>query len=249
MNSNTVIDVSHLIKIYKNAETAAVNNITFQISTGSFFGLLGPNGAGKTTTISMLCGITKPSSGNITVEGFDVKKELQTIKKMIGVVPQEIALYPKLTANENLEYIGNMYGLKGMALKKNIQSKLEIMGLLNVANKQIETFSGGMKRRINLIAGILHQPKILFLDEPTVGVDVQSRSVISEFLKKLNADGMTIIYTSHLMEEAENLCSEIAIIDSGTIVSRGVPKELIATNGVENLEQLFLKLTGKKLRD
>jgi ABC-2 type transport system ATP-binding protein len=249
MNAKAAIEVTHLTKIYKNAEAAAVNNISFQIPNGSFFGLLGPNGAGKTTTISMLCGIIKPSTGQILIEGFDSKKELQSIKNIIGVVPQEIALYPKLTASENLEYIGNMYGLKGAALKSNIHSKLEIMGLLSVANKQIDTFSGGMKRRINLIAGILHQPKVLFLDEPTVGVDVQSRSVISDFLKKLNADGMTIIYTSHLMDEAENLCSEIAIIDAGSIVSKGFPNELIKSNAVVNLEQLFLKLTGKKLRD
>jgi ABC-2 type transport system ATP-binding protein len=165
------------------------------------------------------------------------------------VVPQEIALYPALTAFENLRYIGNMYGLKGVKLKKKISEHLEIVGLTAQADKRVETFSGGMKRRINLIAGILHQPPLVFLDEPTVGVDVQSRHLITEHLHLLNKQGCTIVYTSHLMEEAENLCSEIAIIDNGEMVIRGEPKQLIETQQTTNLEQLFLKLTGKTLRD
>ncbi len=246
---SAIVEIKNLIKIYKNATAPAVNDISFTINKGSIFGLLGPNGAGKTTTISVLCGLIKPSSGRITISGFNIDSNLQEIKKIIGVVPQEIALYPTLTAYENLHYIGNMYGLKSADLKQKIEYNLNIFGLEAVAKKRIETFSGGMKRRINLIAGIMHQPKILFLDEPTVGVDVQSRNVITEHLHKLNKEGMTIIYTSHLMEEAENLCSDIAIIDAGKIIAEGKPKELVKQHATENLEQLFLKLTGKRVRD
>jgi ABC-2 type transport system ATP-binding protein len=249
MNSTAAIEIKNLYKIYKNAATPAVDSISLTISERAVFGLLGPNGAGKTTTIGMLCGLVKPSSGSIFINGLNHTKESNKIKQLIGVVPQEIALYPTLTAFENLQYIGNMYGLKGLKLKEEIKNKLHVLGLENVADKKIETFSGGMKRRINLIAGILHNPKLLFLDEPTVGVDVQSRNVITEHLKELNKQGMTIIYTSHHMEEAENLCTKIAIIDAGKIIAEGVPKELIKEYHAENLELLFLKLTGKKLRD
>ena len=249
MSVNAAIEVHHLIKAYKGSDHPAVDDITFTIPVNSIFGLLGPNGAGKTTTISILCGLLKPTSGEVKVNGISVKKDPEEIKKMIGVVPQEIALYPTLTAFENLRYIGNMYGLKGASLKENINKHLQHFGLLEHADKRVGNFSGGMKRRINLIAGILHNPSILFLDEPTVGVDVQSRNVITEHLHVLNKQGMTIIYTSHLMEEAENLCTEIAIIDNGKIITSGQPKTLIAQEGTGNLEALFLKLTGKKLRD
>jgi len=247
--SRAAIEVNHLLKIYKGTNIPAVNNISFSIHNNSIFGLLGPNGAGKTTTISILCGLIKPTSGEATLLGLSLKTNAEEIKQLIGVVPQEIALYPTLTAFENLRYVGNMYGLKGEPLKKRITEYLEIVGLLSHANKRVQTFSGGMKRRINLIAGILHQPKILFLDEPTVGVDVQSRNMITEHLNQINKQGCTIVYTSHLMEEAENLCTDIAIIDNGEIIITGKPKDLIAANSSGNLEQLFLKLTGKKLRD
>lgn len=247
--ANAAIETNRLIKIYKGALNPAVNNISFTIPRGKIFGLLGPNGAGKTTTLSMLYGLIKPSSGEASVLGYSLGTQLEEIKKIIGVVPQDIALYPTLTAFENLRYIGNMYGLKGTGLRKKIQEHLEIVGLSNQANKRIETFSGGMKRRINLVAGILHAPQLVFLDEPTVGVDVQSRNLITEHLRLMNKQGCTIIYTSHLMEEAENLCSEIAIIDKGEIIIQGEPKQLIREKESLNLEQLFLKLTGKKLRD
>jgi ABC-2 type transport system ATP-binding protein len=249
MNAHKAIEVKNLIKIYNGSQQPAVNNISFDVPSAKIVGLLGPNGAGKTSTISMLCGLIQPSSGEATILGLSIHNNLQEIKKVIGVVPQEIALYPTLTAYENLHYIGNMYGLKGDSLRKKINEHLEIVGLTDFAKKRIETFSGGMKRRINLVAGILHDPKIVFLDEPTVGVDVQSRNVITEHLHVLNQRGTTIIYTSHLMEEAENLCAEILIIDKGEIISQGEPKALIEKNQTKNLEELFLKLTGKKLRD
>ncbi|HLC82226.1 MAG TPA: ABC transporter ATP-binding protein [Bacteroidia bacterium] len=247
--ANSAIEVKNLLKIYKGATFPAVNNISFSIEEGSIFGLLGPNGAGKTTTISILCGLVKATSGKATLLGLSLENNIQEIKQLIGVVPQDIALYPSLTAFENLRYIGNMYGLSGKDLKTKIQDNLEIVGLSSQSKQRIETFSGGMKRRINLVAGILHAPKILFLDEPTVGVDVQSRNLITEHLHLLNKQGCTIIYTSHLMEEAENLCSDIAIIDHGEIIASGKPKAVIKEHGADNLEQLFLKLTGKTLRD
>ncbi len=249
MAHTPVIEVSRLTKIYKGSSTPAVNNISFSIPHGSIFGLLGPNGAGKTTTISILCNLIQPSSGTATILGHSLKEDPEEIKKKIGVVPQEIALYPTLTAYENLHYIGNMYGLKGRELKEKIEEHLSIVGLTGQSKNRVETFSGGMKRRINLIAALLHTPQIVFLDEPTVGVDVQSRSLITEHLHHINKNGCTIVYTSHLMEEAENLCSEIAIIDQGEIIIQGEPKALIAKEDTGNLEQLFLKLTGKKLRD
>ncbi len=249
MNDNAAIEVKNLLKTYKGATVPAVNAISFTIEKGSIFGLLGPNGAGKTTTISILCGLSKATNGDATLMGLSLKKQLAEIKQLIGVVPQEIALYPTLTAFENLRYVGNMYGLRGANLRKKIKDNLEVVGLSEFADKKIETFSGGMKRRINLVAGILNDPKILFLDEPTVGVDVQSRNLITEHLHQLNNAGCTIVYTSHLMEEAENLCTAIAIIDHGQILALGAPKALIKEHSTGNLEQLFLKLTGKKLRD
>lgn len=249
MLPNVAIEVKQLSKQYKGAHQPAVDSISFSIPQGAIYGLLGPNGAGKTTTISILCGLIQPSAGEARIFDLPLHSQLENIKKIIGVVPQDIALYPTLTAFENLQYIGNMYGLKGQSLKDKITENLQHFGLLEHANKRVETFSGGMKRRINLIAGILHAPKLLFLDEPTVGVDVQSRNVITEHLHHLNKNGMTIVYTSHLMEEAENLCSEIAIIDHGKIITSGKPQTLIQEHATGNLEQLFLKLTGKKLRD
>ncbi|MEI6766144.1 MAG: ABC transporter ATP-binding protein [Bacteroidota bacterium] len=245
-----LIEIVNLSKTYKGNKEPAVNGITLTINGGEIFGLLGPNGAGKTTTISILCGLFPPTSGDIYIDHHSIKTEKEEIKKVIGVVPQDIALYPNLTARENLRFIGNMYGLRGTALKKRIDDGLERHGLTDSAGKRLATYSGGMKRRINLIAGILHNPKILFLDEPTAGVDVQSRSVIMDHLLDLNRHGMTIIYTSHYMEEAENLCSRVGIIDNGKIISTGIPRQLIdKTPGCATLEDYFIKLTGRALRD
>lgn len=243
------IELNKLSKTYSNSPFPAVNDVSFLVPGKSIFGLLGPNGAGKTTIISILCGLIKPSSGDAVIAGLRVNTDFKRIKQIIGVVPQDIALYPTLTAYENLRFIGNMYGLKGLSLQNRINSLLEKFGLVESRDKLIEKFSGGMKRRINLIAGILHQPEILFLDEPTVGIDVQSRKVIIDFLLELNGYGTTIIYSSHLMEEAENLCSEIQIIDKGSSLLSGSPSHLIATHGCKDLEDLFLKFTGRNLRN
>ncbi|WP_291098773.1 MULTISPECIES: ABC transporter ATP-binding protein [unclassified Flavobacterium] len=228
----------------------SLDDFTLTIKEGQIFGLLGPNGAGKTTLISMLCGLVKPTSGSFTIDNMTYSKNSDEIKKIIGVVPQEYALYPTLTARENLLYFGSMYGLKGSNLKEKVIESLDFLGLLKFADKRIETFSGGMKRRVNLIAGILHNPKVLFLDEPTVGVDVQSKNAIIDYLKQLNKNGTTIIYTSHHLLEAQDFCTDIAILDRGKIHAQGTPTDLIAaTANARNLEDVFISLTGKEMRD
>ncbi|MDA7824630.1 ABC transporter ATP-binding protein [Flavobacteriaceae bacterium] len=245
-----MLHIQKLSKKYKGADYFSVSNLDLDILKGEIFGVLGPNGAGKTTLISMLCSLIKPTSGTFTINNLDYINNKKELKQLIGIVPQEYALYPSLTAYENLSYFGSMYGLQGKILKKSIHLYLEKMGLLEFANKKIEIFSGGMKRRINLIASILHQPKILFLDEPTVGVDVQSKNVIIDHLKQLNKGGTTIVYTSHHLNEAEHFCSRVAIIDNGKIILKGTPKELISSNEkAHNLEDVFIRYTGKELRD
>lgn len=250
MSRLPVIEIRDLTKIYKGSDEAAVNSINLDILPGEIFGLLGPNGAGKTTTISILCGLFPPTKGSVIIDRLDIRSDLEKIKQIIGVVPQDIALYPTLTARENLTFFGNMYGLYGTILRDKINHYLSEFGLTKNANKTISRYSGGMKRRVNLIAGLLHDPKIIVLDEPTVGIDVQSRVVILEYLKEINNQGTTIIYTSHYMEEAENLCSRVAIIDRGNIIALGDPKDLLAAHPeFKNLENVFIHLTGKDMRD
>ncbi len=250
MQGNPIIDIQDLSKKYKGSEEFAVKGISLEIFPTEIFGLLGPNGAGKTTTISILCGLFPPTTGNVVIDGMDLRTQSEQIKQIVGVVPQDIALYATLTARENLTFYGNMYGLRGKKLRSRIDDYLTVFGLEKVAGKQIQKFSGGMKRRVNLIAGLLHDPKLIFLDEPTVGIDVQSRVVILGYLKDLNQKGITIIYTSHYMEEAEQLCSRVAIMDQGKIMTKGKPSELLEANpGAKNLEEVFIRLTGKALRD
>lgn len=250
MSDPVIIEIENLTKTFKNTSSPAVNGLSFSINRNEIFGLLGPNGAGKTTTISILCGLFAPTSGKVLIDGKDLNSELPSIKNLIGIVPQDIALYPTLTARENLEFYGSMYGLHGKDLKQKIETWLAKLGLTDASKRQVSTYSGGMKRRVNLIAGILHDPKILFLDEPTVGVDVQSRNVIIEHLQEINDAGTTIIYTSHHMEEAENFCTRVCIIDHGKILIQGSPGELIRNNaGSTTLENVFLNLTNRKLRD
>lgn len=245
-----MIEIHQLSKRYKGAEEYAVRDLSLMIDDGEVYGLLGPNGAGKTTLISMLTSLLKPTSGSFSIGGLNFQENKNELKQLIGIVPQEYALYPTMTAYENLFYFGSMYGLKGKLLKDSISEHLEIMGLSKFANKRTATFSGGMKRRVNLIAGILHGPKVLFLDEPTVGVDVQSKNVIIEHLQLLNRNGTSIVYTSHHLNEAENFCTRVAIIDNGQIVIEGVPSELIKNQkDASNLEEVFLAETGKALRD
>jgi ABC-2 type transport system ATP-binding protein len=250
MDDKPVVDIRNLIKIYNGRFEPAVNNISLEIHAGEIFGLIGPNGAGKTTTLKILCGQLKPTSGDIRINESDLSKDLNIIKKYIGVVSQEIALYDKLTAYENLYYFGRLFSMHKKELNLAIDTLLNRMGLNRYKNEMIENFSGGMKRRINLLAGLLHNPKLLFLDEPTIGCDVQSRNVIREYLLELNASGTTMIYTSHLMDDVEKLCTRISIIDYGKIILTGTPSGLIFQYPeCSSLEDLFLKSTGRHLRN
>lgn len=248
--SKVIIAIHGLSKKYRDADFFSVQNLSLQVHKGEIFGLLGPNGAGKTTLISMLCGLVKPTQGNFSITGLSYKNDSLKIKNLIGVVPQEYALYPSLTARENLMFFGAMYGIKSTDLKQKVTDSLEQLGLTKFSDKKISAYSGGMKRRVNLIAGLLHNPQVLFLDEPTVGVDVQSRGVIIDYLKQVNTTGTTIIYTSHHLTEAQDLCHRIAIIDNGTVLATNTPAKLIQdTTDAGNLEDVFLSLTGKALRD
>ncbi len=244
------IKVEKLFKIYKGNQDYILNDLSLDVNHSDVFGLLGPNGAGKTTLISILCGLIRPNSGTVLLNDLSYKNNRKEIQKFIGVVPQEYALYPTLTAYENLQYFGSLHGISSSELKKRIEKGLEEVSLQDFAHKQIKTFSGGMKRRINILSGILHKPQILFLDEPTVGVDVQSKEAIIDYLTRLNKEGTTIIYTSHHLNEAQHFCTQIAIIDLGKIVAKGNPQELIySIEGAENLENVFIRLTGKQVRD
>lgn len=250
MDERIVVNIRHLTKFYKGSAEPAVDDLNLQIYEGEFYGLLGPNGAGKTTTISIISSLINPTEGEVFIDGYNLAKDLPVIKKIIGVVPQEIALYEQLTAFENLYYFGRLYGINKSDLYSRIDFLLERLGLLKYKFTKLNNCSGGIKRRINLIAGMLHQPKILILDEPVVGIDVHSRNVIREFLKELNQDNTTIIYTSHIMEDAEKLCSNLSILDYGKLVEQGAPNDLINKNSdCSSLEDVFLKLTGQSLRD
>ncbi|MBO1581772.1 ABC transporter ATP-binding protein [Bacillus sp. XF8] len=216
--------VDHITKSFGKKEV--VKSVSFEVKKGETFGLLGPNGAGKSTTISMICGLIPYDSGDIQVGGKSVKDYPLDVKKKIGIVPQDIALYPTLSAKENLIFWGKMYGLSGATAKKRADEVLVYVGLQDRAKDKIETFSGGMKRRINIGAALMHEPELLIMDEPTVGIDPQSRNHILETVKGLNEKGMTVIYTSHYMEEVEYLCERIAIVDYGKVIASGTKTEL-----------------------
>ena len=245
-----IIQTNQLKKTYSGAPEPSLDGISLEVKRGEVYGLLGPNGAGKTTLISILCGVTTPSEGTMFYNGLPISENLQQLRQEIGVVPQDVALYSTLTAKENLEFYGAMYGIHGTELQSKISFWLEKFELSYASNRRIDQFSGGMKRRVNLIASILHQPKLVFLDEPTVGVDVQSRTKIIEQLTELNQSGMTIIYTSHHLAEAEHFCDTIGIIDAGKMIATGSPRTLIdATPDARGLEDVFLALTNRTLRD
>ncbi|MDM5186677.1 ABC transporter ATP-binding protein [Bacillus sp. DX4.1] len=216
--------VDHITKSFGKKEV--VKSVSFEVKKGETFGLLGPNGAGKSTTISMICGLIPYDGGDIKVGGKSVKEYPLDAKKKIGIVPQDIALYPTLSAKENLIFWGKMYGLSGATAKRRADEVLVYVGLQDRAKDKIETFSGGMKRRINIGVALMHEPELLIMDEPTVGIDPQSRNHILETVKQLNEKGMTVIYTSHYMEEVEYLCERIAIVDHGKVIASGTKTEL-----------------------
>jgi len=219
-----MLEVRNLVKNY--GDFAAVKGISFDIQEGEIFSLLGPNGAGKTTTISVLSTLYAPSAGDALIGGHSASREPMAVRRLIGVVPQDLAIYDDLTAGENLSFWGQMYGLSGRALKTRIGEVLEQIGLSDKANKRIKTFSGGMKRRVNIGVGLLHKPRLLFMDEPTVGIDPQSRRAILDSVKALNEQGMTVLYTTHYMEEAQELSDRVGIIDHGELIALGTQTEL-----------------------
>lgn len=238
-----------MVKKYPNSVFPAVSDINLSVLRGEKFGVFGPNGAGKTTLISIICGILQPTSGDVFYHIDDKSLSPKLALQHVGYVPQDFAFYPELTANQNLIYFGKMYGISSQKLTEKIEFLLEKLGLSHVKNKKVMTFSGGMKRRINLAIGILNEPKILFLDEPTVGVDVQSKHAIIQLLEELNQNGTSILYTSHHLKEAEDFCDRIALIDKGQIIGLGTLNELTNQHQVENLEELLISLTGKTMRD
>lgn len=244
------IEISNLTKKYPNAEFYALQDMNLKFPKGKISGLLGPNGAGKTTTISIICGLVTADSGSVKVLGMEMPQNSSNILHKTGVVTQRTALYPLLSARENLDYIGSLYKIPKKQRSAKIDMLLERFGLLPNAHKQVKNYSGGMKRRCNIIAALLHEPELLILDEPTAGVDIHSRTMIIDFLKEYNAGGNTILYTSHLLEEAERLCSNLAIVDNGRcIVQDEIPVLKRQVEGVNNLEDLFLHYTGRSLRE
>jgi ABC-2 type transport system ATP-binding protein len=239
--TKNIVEVGKLVKSYNGL--TAVNGVNFAIRQGEIFGLLGPNGAGKTTIISMLTCLLMPTSGKVSIAGHDVVNQAKTVKGIIGLVPQDLAVYPQLSACDNLLFFGRIYGLKGRQLRQRVNDLLQMVGLNERANDLVSTFSGGMKRRVNIAAGLLHQPQVLFLDEPTVGVDPQSRNFIFDNIERLNQQGMTILYTTHYIEEAERLCHRVAIIDRGQIIALDTPKALIDSLGGGIIRLGLLKTT------
>lgn len=238
-----VIKVENVGKRYRSTKTDAVSDISLVIRKGEIYGLLGPNGAGKTTFIKILSGQLHSFTGEVHINGFSVRENLQEIKQIIGIVPQDIALYPKFTVMENLTVFGKLYGLKGAALKSKVNNLIDQFGLTDHIQKKIIQLSGGMKRRVNIIAGLIHDPEVIMLDEPTVGIDVKSKKVILDNLVELNRNGTTVIYTSHQMDEAEAFCTYVGFIDNSRLIQQGTPDEFISRDSsFRNLEDVYLSI-------
>ncbi|HET6616583.1 MAG TPA: ABC transporter ATP-binding protein [Gemmatimonadota bacterium] len=242
-----MIDVQALRKEYDGL--VAVDDVTFAARPGEIFGLLGPNGAGKSTTIGCISGLLAPTGGRVHVQGHDVAREPRAAKSRMGIVPQEVALYEDLPAEENLRFWGEAYGLKGGLLAERVRTVLETVGLLDRADDKVETFSGGMKRRLNFGCGIVHQPEVLLLDEPTVGVDPQSRVRLLDLVREQAAAGVCVLYTTHYMEEAEALCDRLAILDHGRIIAAGTLEELRGSMGERDLVRLTGSLDPEAVRE
>jgi ABC-2 type transport system ATP-binding protein len=249
-----ILDVRHVRKCF--GSTLAVDDVSFALESGRLTGLLGPNGAGKTTTVSMIAGLVAPDRGDVLVNGQPLRGDTDPAKRRIGLVPQDLALYEELSARANLRFFGALYGLSGRALDEAIAAALDLVELSDRARDAVKTFSGGMKRRLNLAAGILHDPDILLLDEPTVGVDPQSRNAIFDNLEALKHRGKALLYTTHYMEEVERLADRVVVIDHGRVIANDTlvtlvgPKSLAAPgDSPRTLEAVFLQLTGRSLRD
>ncbi len=237
-----IIELKGLKKQYNPPDGVwAVKGVDLEIEEGEIFSFLGPNGAGKTTTISMISGLLTPTDGDAIIAGHSIRREPMAVKRLIGVVPQEIALYPTLTARQNLTFFGQMYGWGGRSLRKRVDEVLEFIGLTERANDKVKTFSGGMKRRLNIGVGLLHKPRIVYMDEPTVGIDPQSRRRILDTVKLLNEEGMTVLYTTHYMEEAQELSHRVGIIDHGVIIALGTVGELVQMVGEKDAIRLTVQ--------
>jgi ABC-2 type transport system ATP-binding protein len=247
-----MLEISHLRKTF--GRIAAVDDVSFSLQPGQLLGLLGPNGAGKTTTVSMIAGLVTPDSGEVLIGGRRLSGDTDPAKRRLGLVPQDLALYEELTARDNLRFFGALYGFAGAALERAIAAALDLVELSDRRNDRVKAFSGGMKRRLNLAAGLLHDPDILLLDEPTVGVDPQSRNAIFDNLEELKRRGKALLYTTHYMEEAERLADRIVVIDHGRVIAddtlAGLQSRVAAAGSAPaNLETVFLTLTGRSLRD
>ncbi len=243
------VDIQNIDFSYKGSESTLIHNLNLQIKKGDRFGIFGPNGAGKTTLLSLMTGLLPYPSGSIQLLGYEIKANRNKVKTLFGFVPQDLSFYPELTPAENMEFFGAWAGLNKKQIQDRIEELLSVLSLTNVRNTPVKNFSGGMKRRINLAIAVMHEPEILFLDEPTVGVDVQTRYAVMEYLKLLNKKGTTLVYTSHHLKEAEDLCNTIAMIDEGKIIVHDSLQNLLKNYEQDGLEGLFLHLTGRAYRD
>jgi len=241
------IVISSLTKKFE--DVTAVDGLDLKIDRGELFGLLGPNGAGKTTTINLLCGLLEPTSGSASVGGYDIQKEAHKVKELIGVCPQATAVFPYLTGRQNVELFGNLHTMPKEKLRENTDDLLKRLDLTADANRRVKSYSGGMRRRINLIMALVHDPEIAFLDEPTVAMDPQSRRAVWDFIKELKKQNKTVIMTTHYMEEAEELCDRVGIIDHGKLIALGSPEQLKQQFSAKNLEEVFIQLTGRRIRE
>jgi ABC-2 type transport system ATP-binding protein len=249
MASQLAIDVENIGFRYPGNSEMSFSQLNLKVAKGVRFGLFGPNGAGKTTLISLMTGLLSAEEGHIELLGQEIGKQKSGVNKLFGFVPQDFSFYHELSPVENLEFFGAWSGLDKQTIKTRTDELLTILGLNDVRNKQVQKFSGGMKRRVNLAIGVIHDPAILFLDEPTVGVDVQTGHAIINYLLQLNKKGTTLVYTSHQLSEAEGLCEQVALIDGGKIIAQDNLDTLLKTHNQDNLEQLFLNLTGKEYRN
>jgi ABC-2 type transport system ATP-binding protein len=246
-----IIEVKNLVKVFnsRGRKIVAVNDVSFEVFKGEIFGMIGPNGAGKSTTFSVLTTLLKPTSGSVKVAGFDVEKQDDKIRPLIGIVPQKLSLYPLLTARENLELMGKLYNVPEKVMEERIDNYLKLVGLESSADRYTGGFSGGMKQRLSVISAVIHDPEILFWDEPSTGLDPQTRNVIWKLAKKFNGEGKTLIFTTHYMEEADNLCDRVAVMDLGKMVALDNPEILKEKTKSTNLEEVFVHFTGEQVRD
>ncbi len=244
---SSAVVVENLVKRYE--DVTALDDLSLQVQEGELYGMLGPNGAGKTTTINILAGLTRPTAGSARVGGYDVVKEAKRVREIIGVCPQDTAVYDYLTGRENVELFGSLHGMQPSEIKSKAEELLAAVGFEEDADRRVGKYSGGMRRRINLVMALVHDPKIVFLDEPTVAMDPQSRHAVWDFLLELGRTERTVVLTTHYMEEAEALCGTVGIIDNGKLIASGSPRELKEKHEARNLEEVFLDLTGRKIRE